>query len=107
MLSSIGNDMMQQQYKKNYIQTRSIAKTVTKRILLVSSEYDVNLALKMVLEEEGEQDDDGTSSFKVDSFNNPILALKDFKNGTYDLLIIGIVMPQVDEFELSEKKESR
>ena len=61
----------------------------------------------MALEEEQEQDDDDDddykSSFKVDSFNNPILALKNFKNCSYDLVIIDIVMPQMDGFELSEK----
>jgi CheY-like chemotaxis protein len=117
VLSRMGNDMMQQQqqqqqqtqhmqqeYNKNHVQTHSTAKTVAKRILLVSSEDDVNLALKLALEEgEREQDDKDKSSFKVDSFNNPILALKIFKNGSYDLLIIDIVMPQMDGFELSEK----
>jgi CheY-like chemotaxis protein len=112
----MGNDMMQQQqqqqqtqhmqqeYNKNHVQTHRTVKTVAKRILLVSSEDDVNLALKLALEEGGrEQDDEGKSSFKVDSFNNPILALKNFKNGSYDLLIIDIVMPQMNGFELSEK----
>jgi DNA-binding response OmpR family regulator len=107
----MGNDMMEQQkqqtqqmqqeYNKNHVQTGNTAKTITKRILLVSSEDDVNLTLKVALEEE--QDDDDRSCFKVDSFNNPIFALKNFKNGSYDLLIIDIVMPQMNGFELSEK----
>jgi two-component SAPR family response regulator len=45
----------------------------------------------MVLDENG---------FKVDSFNNPILALKNFQAGSYDLLIIDIDMPQMNGFEL-------
>ena len=97
---SMGKETMQQQqmkqYKK-YIQTN----IAIKRILIVNSEDDVNLALKVALEE-GERDQD-TSCFKVDSFNNPILALKNFKNGIYDLLIIDIVMPQMNGFELSEQ----
>ena len=51
------------------------------------------------LEKEREQDDDDKSCFKVDSFNNPILALKESKINFYDLLIIDIVMPQMNEFE--------
>jgi two-component system alkaline phosphatase synthesis response regulator PhoP len=92
---------MQHEFNKNHVQTDSTAKTVAKRILLGSSEDDVNLALKLGLEEEAQNGD--RSCFKVDSFNNPILALKDFKNDFYDLLIIDIVMPEMDGFELSEK----
>jgi len=47
-----------QQYK-NIIQTHI---RVTKRILIVNSEDDVNLALELALEEE--------NSFQVDSFNH-------------------------------------
>src|ERR671930_616085 len=80
-----------QQYKNN-IQTHI---RVTKKILIVNSEDDVNLALKLALEEE--------NSFQVDSFNNPTSALKNFKNGFYNPLILGIVMPQMNGFELSEE----
>src|SRR5919197_2671490 len=82
---------MQQQYKSN-IQTHIAA---TKRILIVNSEDDINLALKLALEEE--------NGFQVDSSNNSISALKNFKNGFYDLLIIDIVMPLMNGFELSEQ----
>ena len=41
--------------------------------------------------------------FKVDSFNNPILALKNFQAGSYDLLIIDINMPQMSGVDLYEK----
>ena len=56
---------------------------------------------------------DITSSFKealrdngieqVDIANDPLLALKNFKAGSYDLLIIDIVMPQMDGFSLYEE----
>jgi two-component SAPR family response regulator len=77
------------QYKKSYTHTP------TKRILIVNYEYDVNFALKLVLEEE--------NSFHVDSFNDPISALNNFKKGFYDLLIIGVVMPYMNGFELSKQ----
>jgi two-component SAPR family response regulator len=41
--------------------------------------------------------------FKVDSFNNPILALKNFQAGSYDPLIIDINMPQMSGVDLYEK----
>jgi DNA-binding response OmpR family regulator len=50
-----------------------------KRILVVDDEPDTNLLLKVVLE---------SNRFKVDSFDNPILALKNFRGNLYDLLIL-------------------
>jgi DNA-binding response OmpR family regulator len=55
-----------------------------KRIFVVDDEPDVNLALKVTLEENG---------FQVDAFDNPILALDNFRKGVYDLLILDIKMP--------------
>jgi DNA-binding response OmpR family regulator len=66
---------------------------MNKRVLLVDDEPDLNLTLKMILEENG---------FKVDSFTDPLSALENFKEeaGTYKLLILDMKMPQMNGFEL-------
>jgi CheY-like chemotaxis protein len=92
-----------QQQQQLLQQHKSYTHTATKRILIVNYEDDVNFALKLVLEKEGEQGGDKRNCFKVDSFNNPMSALKNFKNGSYDLLIIGVVMPQMNGFELAKE----
>jgi two-component system, OmpR family, response regulator ChvI len=65
---------------------------MSKRVLMVDDESDVNLTLKIVLEENG---------FKVDSFTDPLLALQNFKeDDMYDMLILDIRMPNMNGFEL-------
>ncbi|HEX7208323.1 MAG TPA: response regulator [Nitrososphaeraceae archaeon] len=66
---------------------------MNKRVLLVDDEPDLNLTLKITLEENG---------FKVDSFTDPLSALENFKeqDGMYELLILDIKMPEMDGFEL-------
>ena len=63
-------------------------------ILLVDDEPDITLAVKNILEDAG---------FKVDSFNDPLLALNHYKNDFYDLVIIDIKMPKMDGFKLYTK----
>ncbi|MGB7637007.1 MAG: response regulator [Nitrososphaeraceae archaeon] len=74
-----------------------------KRILVVSPEDDVNLALKSALEQVLGNASGGSYYFRVDCFNNPVLALKNFKNGLYDLLIADVIMPQINGFDLAEE----
>src|ERR687891_1931595 len=62
-----------------------------KRILIVDDEPDVNLALRIVLED---------NSFIVDSFTDPLSALESFKANLYDLIILDIQMPGINGFEL-------
>lgn len=64
------------------------------RILIVDDEDDINLLFKMVLEDDG---------FKVDTFNDPLVALQNFTAGSYELLLLDIVMPSMNGFELYKK----
>ena len=67
---------------------------MTKKILLVDDEPDVTYTIKNILE---------TNGYKVDSFNNPILALNYYNVNFYDLVILDIKMPKMDGFELYTK----
>ena len=68
---------------------------VRTRILIIDDEPDITLAFKQSLRDKGFE--------RVETLNDPILALKNFKAGLYDLLIIDIVMPEMDGFELYEE----
>jgi DNA-binding response OmpR family regulator len=77
------------------ISTKTKAKAKDKqKILLVDDEIDITLSLKLFLEENG---------FEVDTYNNPSLAIANYKPGLYNLLILDIKMPQLDGFELYER----
>ena len=62
--------------------------------MIVDDEDDVNLLFKMVLEDNG---------YKVDTFNDPLVALQNFTAGSYDLLILDMLMPNMNGFELYQE----
>ena len=64
-----------------------------RRILIVDDELDITFTFKMILEENG-------FNKQVDTYNEPLLALQNFKPGIYGLLIIDIAMPVMDGFRL-------
>jgi DNA-binding response OmpR family regulator len=68
--------------------------TMKNRILIVDDEDDINLLFKMVLEDNG---------FKVDTFNDPLVALQNFTDGAYDLLLLDMLMPKMSGFGLYQK----
>ncbi len=65
--------------------------TLAKTILLVDDEPDVIYAIKNILEDNGLQ---------INSFNDPITALKSYRTNFYDFVILAIKMPNMNGFEL-------
>jgi DNA-binding response OmpR family regulator len=65
-----------------------------KRVLIVDDEPDVTGTFKLGLEKSG---------FNVETFNDPEIALSNFKSGMYDILLLDIKMPKMNGFELYEK----
>ena len=64
------------------------------RILFVDDDPDTTWISKTALERNG---------FEVQTFENPISALENFKPGSYDLLLLDIKMRDMDGFELYDK----
>src|SRR5215203_2703777 len=65
-----------------------------KRILLVDDEPDVTMLFSMVL--------NARNGFDVHSFNDPLLALSNFKPDYHNLAILEIKMPKMNGFEKQE-----
>jgi CheY-like chemotaxis protein len=65
-----------------------------KRILVVDDEVDITTIFKLALER---------VDLQVDVYNDPLLALSDYKAGMYDLLLFDIRMPGMNGFELYRK----
>jgi DNA-binding response OmpR family regulator len=65
-----------------------------RRILIVDDEPDIISVFKLVLEMNG---------FEVDTYNDPLSALANFKQNAYGLAILDIRMPHINGFELYNK----
>jgi DNA-binding response OmpR family regulator len=61
-----------------------------KKILIVDDDTDITLLLKNGLEDNG---------YFADSYNDPRLALKNFKADYYNLMLVDIQMPNMNGFE--------
>ncbi len=65
-----------------------------KRILIIDDEPDVILVLKQVLE---------ANWFEADSYEDPRLALKNFRANMFDLLLLDIKMPDINGMDLYQE----
>jgi DNA-binding response OmpR family regulator len=96
--SSINGNSLQ----KSQSTTSEKLSSFTKRILIVDDDPDIIFTFKKGLEAENEKSSNKVF-FKVNSYNDPLLALSEFKSDLYDLILIDINMPKMDGVELSSK----
>ena len=66
----------------------------SRKILIVDDEPDITSTFDMILQMNG---------FEVNSYNDPLLALSNFKPDLYGLVLIDIRMPKMNGFELYKK----
>ena len=70
-----------------------------KMILAVDDNPDITFTVKTGLEVSG--------TFEVHTFNDPEIALSNFKTGLYDLALLDMRMPKMFGHELYDKMKSR
>ena len=62
--------------------------------MLVDDDVDITHSFSLALQKDG---------FIVDTYNDPLIALGDFKADLYDLVLLDIKLPKMDGFELYDK----
>ena len=68
---------------------------IKKRLLIVDDDVDITKSFSLALEDSG--------LFVGDTYNDPLVALSNYRPNSYDLLLLDIKMPKMNGFELYEK----
>jgi two-component system, OmpR family, response regulator ChvI len=69
--------------------------TRKKKILIVDDDPDITMTFSLALE--------NTGSFEVETYNDSVQALSNFKPNSYDFVLLDIKMPKLSGFELCDK----
>jgi DNA-binding response OmpR family regulator len=75
----------------------------TIRILIVDNDPDTTFTFKKAFEEANQISGNNKISFHVNTYNDPIVALSEFKPGFYDLMLVDINMPEMNGFDFCTK----
>ena len=74
----------------------------TKRILIVDDDPDITFTFKKAFEEANRIGGNKTS-FHVNAYNDPLVALSEFKPDFYDLMLVDINLPKMNGFDFCLK----
>lgn len=80
------------------VQHFELTPPAAERILIVDDDRDTTLTFKKAFEAENENRN-SKISFTVSTYNDPLIALSEFKPDFYHLLLIDINMPKMNGFE--------
>ena len=87
--------MLQIKFDDNNLNAEKTENGPKKRILIVDDEADITLSFGLALEDSG--------LFEVDAYNDPLVALSNYRPNSYDLLLLDIKMPEMNGFELYDQ----
>jgi DNA-binding response OmpR family regulator len=74
----------------------------SKLILIVDDDPDITFTFKMAFED-ANRISGNKVSFHVNTYNDPLLALSEFKPDFYDLMLVDIEMPKLNGFDFCVK----
>jgi DNA-binding response OmpR family regulator len=74
-----------------------------KKILIIDDEPDITVTFKLGIESSNNSHNNDSKKIKVYPYNDPLVALSEFKQDFYDLLLVDIDLPHMNGFELCEK----
>ena len=74
------------------VENEKIQNGAKKRLMIVDDEADITNSFSLALEDSG--------LFVVDTYNDPLVALSNYRPNSYDLLLLDIKMPKMNGFEL-------
>jgi len=71
-----------------------------RRIMIIDDDSDTTLTFKEAIVNSNNADE---RRIQVQTYNDPLIALSEFKPNLYDLLLIDINLPNMNGFELGQK----
>jgi DNA-binding response OmpR family regulator len=102
-IDRIGNNQLP---SDSNLQSQSIVSEklspLSKRILIVDDDPDITFTFKKAFEE-ANRISGNKISFHVNTYNDPLLALSEFKPDFYDLMLVDINMPKMNGFDFCVK----